>query len=447
MKRTTKVSAVGIGALSLLMLNVPGATAQTNTDLKGMQEMLQTQGQQIQQLLKGRAEDQQKIQRLEHMVGENSQKADRSEQAATNAQQKAEQTQKAAADVAAQVQAMQSNPPSEEASANRNLLVTGFADTLYRKEAGGNGSFALAHFNPILLYRASDNVLFEGEMEMEVAEDGSTELNIEYGQIDYVVNDDLTLIGGRFVLPLGVVREKLDAGWINKMPIMPLPEADATSLIPENDIGVQARGALDVGPQSSLAYAAYIVNGPGEGEDDAMIFNNGSSLNGTPSGGGRLALFHYWQPQHDVELGVSGQTGPWSMDGDQFYSVCAVDAALHFGPYAECRGEYMKTWQETADRGTLEASGWWAQIAYELAGLNLDWPVVNNLEAVCRYSGECNTRDEDGNFIEGHINQYAIGLNYHVTNTMLVKSSYEFNDSNISDLNHDAFTIQAVYGF
>lgn len=446
MKTTSKTFVIGIGALSLALLTVPRVTAQTNDDLKAMQDLLQTQGQQIQELLNGRAEDQKKIQHLEQLMGETRQKAEQTESVATNAQQKAEATQKATAEVAAQVEQMQSQP-SEEASATRNFMITGFADTLYRKVDGQNGSFFLAHFNPIFLFRASDNVLAEGELEMEVAEDGTTEANLEYAQIDYLFNDYLTFIAGRFVLPIGVVREKLDAAWINKMPIMPLPEADGTSLISENDIGVQARGAFDLGQQSQLTYALYGVNGPGDGGGDALIFNNGSSLNGRPSGGGRVALFHYWKPQQDVELGVSGQSGPWSADGNQLYSVVAVDAAVHLGPYVECRGEYMNTWQETADQGTLEAGGWWAQVAYELAGLNLDWPVVNNLEGVFRYSGESNTRDEDGNFIRGHINQCALGLIYHFTNTLLVKGSYEFNDSNIPDLNHNALTFQAVFGF
>jgi hypothetical protein len=446
MKTRTKVFAIGIGALSLFLLNPPRATAQTNDTLKAMQDQLRSLGQQIQELLKGRAEDQEKIRRLEKLVGETKEKVEQSEQAATNAQQKAEETQRTTAEVAAKVQAIQSQP-SEQASATRNVLLTGFADVLYRKENGENGSFYLAHFNPILLYRANDNVLAEGEMEMEVNDDGSTELNLEYAQIDYIANNYLTLIAGRFVLPVGVVREKLDAGWINKLPIMPLPEADGTSLIPENDIGVQARGAFDVGAQSQMTYAAYVANGPGDGGSDQLIFDNGSSVNGIPNGGGRLAVFHYWKPQHDIELGLSGQTGPWSENGHQLYSVIAVDATLHLGPYVECRGEYMDTWQETSDRGTLEAGGWWAQVAYKLAGLDLDWPVVNNLEAVFRYCGESNTRDEDGNFIHGHINQYALGLIYHITNTLLAKGSYEFNDSSISDYDYNALTFQAVYGF
>jgi len=455
MKKTTRLFAVGISAVSLLLLNPPRAEAQTNDALKEMRDLLQKQGQQIQELLNGRAEDQQKIQRLEQLVGETKQKAEQSQQAATGAQQKAEETQKTAAEVAARVQTMQLGP-SEEASATRNFLVTGMADTLYQKSEGHNGSFAQAHVAPILLFRANDKTLFETELEMKVASDGSTELGLEYAQLDYLFNDYLTLIAGRFVLPLGVVREKHDAVWINKLPTMPLPESDATALIPENDTGVQARGAFHLSDPLVMTYALYAGNGPGSGEDGPGHFDStgtwqptsngfqgGSSVSGKPNGGGRLALFHPWKANHDVEFGVSGQTGRGMYN--LMWSAFALDASLHLGPYLECRGEFIDTWEDTTDVGTLRRKGWWAQAAYKLAGLNLERPLINNFEAVFRYGGE--------QLPDGHINEYDLGLIYHVSNTLLLKGAYSFMDGNA--FNRDAgvnkwpnmFTFQVAYGF
>src|ERR1035437_3716198 len=124
MKKTTRLLAVGISAVSLLLLNTPRAGAQSTDVLKEMGDLLQKQGQQIQELLIGRAEDQKKIQHLEQLVGETGQKAEQSQRAANNAPQKAAEI---AADVAARVQTLQSGP-SEEASATRNFLLTGMAD-------------------------------------------------------------------------------------------------------------------------------------------------------------------------------------------------------------------------------------------------------------------------------------------------------------------------------
>jgi len=435
-------------AVSLILAGTPRARAVGEEEFKTIQELLQKQGQQIQELLKGRAEDQQKIQRLEKLVGE-------TQKTATDAQQKAEETQKVAVDTAAKVQTIGS-APSEESSASRNFLITGMADGLYQKSEGQNGSFAQAHVAPIFLFRASDKILFETELEMKIDSTGGFDANLEYAQLDYLLNDYMTLIAGRFVLPLGVVREKHDAVWINKLPIMPLPEADLTALIPENDIGVQARGGFHLTDRALMTYAAYLGNGPGSGGDGpghfdstgtwqstGNGFNGGSSVSGKPNGGGRLGLFYAWEPNHDVEFGVSGQTGRGT--GNLMWSAFALDASLHLTPYLECRGEFINTWEATSDVGTLMRKGWWAQAAYKLAGLNLDWPLINNFEAVFRYGGE--------DLPDGHLNQYDLGLIYHVSNTLLLKGAYSILQGNAYNADSgdnrwpNMLTFQVAYGF
>ena len=464
MKNLNKFLRAGIAGLSLFVFVAPRALAADTDDIKGLRELLEKQGQQIQELLKGRAEDQEKIRRLEQVVGETRQtatdaarKADATQQIATDASKKADATQQIAADAAAKA-GTAAAAPSEEASVKRNFLITGMADLLYQKPDGQNGSFFQAHVAPILLFRANDNILFETELEMGVNESGDTELSLEYAQLDYVVNDYLTLIGGRFVLPLGVVREKHDAVWINKLPIMPLPEADSTALIAENDIGVQARGAFHITDPLIMTYAGYIGNGPGSGGDGpghfdptgtwvptSAGFNGGSSLSGKPNGGGRLALFYPWKPNHDFELGLSGQTGRGA--GNQLWSVVALDAALHVTPSLECRGEFMNTWEDTSDVGTLRRRGWWAQAAYKLSGLQREWPVINSLEAVFRYGGEA--------LPDGHVNEYDLGFIYHISNTLLFKGAYSFFQGNAVNQAHDPvdrrwpnlLTFQLAYGF
>jgi len=447
MKNLTKGLMVGVTGL-LLVLGTSLSVAAEADDIKALRELIEKQGQQIQELQKGRAEDQEKIRRLEQTIGE-------TKQTATDAAKKAEATQQVAADAAAKVETV-ATAPSEEATVKRNVFIGGMADTLYQKKDGENGSFFQAHVAPILLFRANDKILFETELEMGVNSDGSTELSLEYAQLDYIVNDYLTLIGGRFLLPIGVVREKHDAVWINKLPIMPLPEADTTALIAENDIGVQARGAFHVTDPLIMTYAAYIGNGPGSGEDGPGHFdptgtwvpsnngfNGGSSLSGKPNGGGRLALFYPWKPNHDIEVGVSGQTGRGN--NNQLWSAFAVDAALHFTPSLECRGEFINTWENTSDVGTLRRRGWWAQAAYKLSGLQLELPLINNIEPVFRYGGEA--------LPDGHVTEYDIGLIYHVSNTLLLKGAYSFFEGHA--FNQDSgdrrwpniMTFQLAYGF
>jgi hypothetical protein len=340
--------------------------------------------------------------------------------------------------------------PSEEASAQRHFFLTGFADVNYQKREAENGSFALSHFNSILLFRAASNVLAEGEMEMEVNEAGETELALEYAQIDYVLSNYITFIAGRFVLPIGVVREKLDAQWINKLPMLPVPEADNTAMIPENDIGVQVRGAVGLGDRSAVTYALYGVNGPGDVVAGTQPgFNGGADNNGHPSGGGRLGWFCPWSANHDVEIGVSGQTGTYDVDNKLLWSVLAVDGALHMTPNFEARGEFLQTWQDTTSSGSFQRKGWWGQLAYKATGLNLDWPLINSVEAVFRIGGE--------KLPDGHLDEYDIGLTYYISNTSMFKGAYSIAKSNLHDfvnpdgdmldLDGNQFRLQAVCGF
>lgn len=431
--KTTKL------CIALLILGWGGS----NALLRGQDTPPDQQQKQVQDLSQQQKEDRQQIEQLKQRLDATDKKLGDAQKAVTETQKQAADAQKAATEAAAKIQPVEP-VASEEATATRNLTIAGGADVLFQKNSGDKGNFTLGHFNPVLLYRAGDHVLAEAEMEMKVTDNGDTELGLEYAQIDYLVNDYLTLIAGRFVLPIGVVREKLDAGWINKLPIQPLPEADATALIPENDIGVQARGALPLSGPLRLTYAAYVVNGPGEDDATNIMFNAGANFNKNPSEGGRLALFVPWEAHHDIEIGVSGQTGRWNHDGDLQWSVAAVDAALHFNEYTEFRGEYLKTWQQTDTEGTLDKEGWWAQVAYKLAGLNLDLPVINDFEAVFRYSGL--------QLPDGHANQFTPGLNYYINNTFIVKAACAFGKSNTVDadgnsLDQTQLLVQVAYGF
>jgi hypothetical protein len=181
----------------------------------------------------------------------------------------------------------------------------------------------------------------------------------------------------------------------------------------------------------------------GDWQPTSNGFQGGSSFSGKPNGGGRLALFYSKKANHDFELGVSGQTGRGAEN--LLWSAFALDASVHLGPNLEVRGEFINTWENTMDVGTLERKGWWAQAAYKLAGLNLEWPIINSVEAVFRYGGE--------RLPDGHINQYDLGLIYHVSNTLLIKAAYSFLEGNAYNADSEnnrwpnMFTFQVAHGF
>jgi len=453
LSRSVGLLSVGC-ALGLIL--PPQAAAIDDADFQALKDLVTKQGQRLDQLEKSHQDDQktidqnqkvheqdqQEIQRLKQQL-------DQTQKTATDAQQKAE--------AASQVQPV--HPIPEGASATHNFMVVGDAEVQFGKVDGSHSAFALADFAPIFLFRARDNILFEAGFDVTLQnganstgthDSGSTtSIGMSFAQLDYMLSDYVTFIGGDVLLPLGTYSER-SAGWLNKIPDDPM----ARDLVPGSGIGVMLRGAVPVGVSGqSINYSVFGVNGPSSsdatGNHDQLdlggnvgIKSDGSSgnLHGSPSGGGRVGWFYPLKPHYDFELGLSGQTGPWDDAGKRLWSAGVVDAALHVGPNIEVKGEYIRSWVETDDIGTFQPYGWWIQAGYKLAGLNLDWPLINNVEAVGRY-------DAFNDGLGVHADRYTVGYVYYFSNTLLFEGDYEFRNSNSGDLNHNAFVFQLSYGF
>lgn len=421
------------------------ANAVTDEEFNALRDLVIKQGQRIDQLekthdvdAKKHDEDQQQIQQLKDQLRE-------TQTIATNAAERAE--------AAAQVQpvsAAANAPP-----ATHNFMLVGDAEIQFGKVDGSHAGFELADFAPIFLYRKGDNLLFEAGFDMRLQNNAtngpgaSTAIDLTFGQLDYLLNDYVTVVGGYMLLPLGTYAER-SAGWLNKIPDDPLPR----DLLPQAGSGLQLRGAFPIGNAGQmLTYSAFGVNGPSssDGTDnaDALDLNGNVGLNsdgttgnlhGSPAGGGRIGWFYPWQAHHDLELGVSGESGTWDNADKRQWSAAVLDAALHWSTFFELKGEYINTWAETGNAGTIHPRGWWAQAGYKLAGLNLDAPLINNIELVGRY-------DRENNGIGTRIHRYTIGYVYYLSNTLLFEGDYEFVDSNDPTRDHNDFIFQLSYGF
>jgi len=432
-------------------------------------------------------QDQQKIQQLEQQVGETQKAATQAQQAAgTAAQMKRKinqleeqvgETKKAATEAQGKEAAAAVQPVAPAPSgplATHNVTLVGDAEIQFIKTTGQHSAFTLADFAPIFLYRASDNILFEagfditlqnGTVTLANGQTGNsgktTTVDLSFATLDYLLNDYVTVVAGDMLLPLGTYTER-NAGWLNKIPDDPLPRM----VLPESGIGVQLRGSIPVGQSGQqLTYAAFVDNGPGsvDGSGNATytdssgnvvpnidfgnvgIQSNGTTANehSAVSGGGRLGWFFPLKPSYDLELGISGQTGPWNNAGNEMWSAIVADAALHISPYFELKGEYINTWWQTADMGTLAPRGWWIQGAYKLAGLNqnLNLPFINNLEAVGRVDWV-----DDG--LGTRTQRETVGYVYYLTNTLLLEGDYEWLHSRGPlVVPSNEYVFQISYGF
>jgi hypothetical protein len=441
--------------LTALTIGCASALAVSDEDFQKMQQQMQQQSQQIQDLQKAHQEDQQEIQQLKEQQGITQKTTTETQQKAEAAQKKAEEAQQTATSAEASAKA----PVATGPDALQNFTIVGDAEFQFAKTEGQHSAFVLADFAPIFLFRATDKVLFEAGFDV-ILQNGSNpagthdsgsgnSVSLSFGTLDYLFNDYVTVVAGDMLLPLGTYSER-SAGWLNKIPDAPLPRG----VLPGAGVGLQLRGAMPVGDSGqAVTYAVYGVNGPGSSDGSATSSQldlggnvgltaggNTMNLHGSPSAGGRVGWFFPWQPHWDAELGVSGQAGTWNDMDNKLWSASVFDGALHLSPNIEIKGEYIYTWVESTDRGTFIPRGWWVQAGYKLAGLELDFPMINSLELVGRYD---TINDGLGTWTD----RYTAGWVYYITNTLWLEGDYEWVHSSDPSQANNNLIVQLSYGF
>lgn len=335
------------------------------------------------------------------------------------------------------------------------IHMAGYADVGYANSESADGSFNMGSFSPILHFQYRDLVMLEAELEFEVEDDGETETNLEYLTIDWFINDYMTLIGGKFLSPIGQFRQNLHPSWINKMPSAP-PGFGHDGAAPVSDLGFQLRGGFPIG-NVRTNYAVYVSNGPelktefedGEYELDGVEAEGfGGDGDGEKVIGGRLGII----PFAGFELGISGVSGKATVtsveDGDSSllsgegardYDVIGADFSWQLKGL-NLRGEYVET-EVSADNGAGTAASegavwetWYTQGAYRFD--------QSKWELVARYT------DFDSPHGSQDQKQWAISANYLFANNFIGKLGYEFNDGlSGSDADKDRVLFQMAYGF
>jgi hypothetical protein len=458
MKKTMKTRC---GILRLMMagcviglaLPSPVTAEVSDADFNALKETVQKLGEQVQNLQQSNTVQEQTHEQDVQQLQQLQQKLAATQQIATNAEQKS---------IEASMTQPMPRQPIDEATVNHNFTMLGDAEFQYVKTAGQHGAFLQADFAPIFLYRAGDNILFEVGFDTALQNNApgssgsSTSFDLSFAQLDYVMNDYMTFAAGELLLPLGTYTER-GAGWLNKIPDDPLA---VDALLPGSGAGVELRGGIPLGDAGQLLnYEVYGVNGPGsaDGTGNAGSLDLGgnvgvrsdgvvANLHGHPSGGARLGVFLPFKPHYDLELGVSGQSGEWDDAGIHLYTAGVFDAALHLGPSFEAKGEYILTRYGSDDLGPHTQQGWWVQAGYKLAGLNLELPVINNLEIVGRFDSLQDTFDPANNAFDFNTKRYTVGYVYYFTNTLLFEGDYEFLHSN-DPSQADQLILQLSLGF
>ncbi|HCX30078.1 MAG TPA: hypothetical protein DHU55_09970, partial [Blastocatellia bacterium] len=191
------------------------------------------------------------------------------------------------------------------------FLLAGYGTAGFTARSGEDPFFD-ASFNALFLYKLTDRLFFEGEMELEF-ENGATTINLEVAQASYLLNDYMTIGVGRFLNPMDFFVERQHMNWVNKLPDKPLAVYDG--LLPESQLGAQLRGVVPLGP-TKLEYVGFVANAPGliTAPDDfselgMLDFPNTSNVGGHVAVGGHVGFIPI--PQLEVGYGIQrSKVGP-----------------------------------------------------------------------------------------------------------------------------------------
>lgn len=342
------------------------------------------------------------------------------------------------------------------------FLLVGYGFGQYHWDRDSSSNSFSAGFNPIFLFRPTDWVLFDAELEVKLPEDAETEVNLEFAQANILLTDYATLVAGKSLLPFGEFVERLHPPWINKLVTHPLPfrEGDEGGLLPFAAIGAQLRGGVPLGYGSgaTVDYTVYIANSPHFTSNSALsgqfTFNN-NDVNHGKAYGARLGVqpLPIEQGWGRLRLGVSTFDGKWNGDddtattglpptnGDLWFTSWGLDTVYQRGP-AEIRGEYVFTRRSMPSNGPDKREGWYVQAAYKLAEIGV--PYLERTEVVGRYSGQ-NQREATEDLVP-HPRQISLGVDYWFTPSIVWKLEYD-RDIPRDAPNNDEIQTQIAVGF
>ncbi|MCF6216757.1 MAG: OprO/OprP family phosphate-selective porin [Emcibacter sp.] len=338
--------------------------------------------------------------------------------------------------------------------------MAGYADVGFEAISGDNNdSFLAGKFNPAFHFQFKDWIMFESELEITTSGEGVTEIVMEYSQLNFLVHDNVTLVVGKYLSPIGQFQERLHPSWINRS-MNPPAGFGHGGIQPASEVGVMLRGGVPLADEFTFSYSLSVGNGPRFGHDDDELELEGIGVDNDSSKafGGRLAMLH----KSSLELGFSYLTSGVNSkaellpDGDMGlarkgdYRLWGADMAYTKGNW-DIRAEYLNA--QNSPSGGIVAGGfeevnweaWYSQLAYRLSGL-LDSPALGKLEPVIRY-GEF--RADVGNELQlSAEKRWNIGINYWLAPSIVVKTGIERRNYILANrADETRYKVQMAYGF
>jgi hypothetical protein len=347
--------------------------------------------------------------------------------------------------------------------------IGGYADFKYGSLTGptldnlSRNSFNQERMVPFLYADITDRIKFATEIEFERGGNNSPgqngtnagSSNLEFAQLDYLVNETINVRGGMVLMPVGKFNLLHDS------PLNDLPDRPMVSrlIIPSTwfETGAGIYGTLYPGSRSKVDYEVYVVNGMGcNAGGGAITDTNGMrncrgsvsrDLNDNKAVVGRLAYSpflgievagssFYGQYNNKNAAGVNNQSdyigiyaldwtlqrGPWEVigeaawsriEGNQGTTLTTQGPSGMFGYYVQGNYHFMPEFlKKLAPTHFTEASTFTATVRWE----TVDTDTSNNSKLA---NGQPSNQRE--------LERLTIGLNFRPIEDTVFKFSYMFN--------------------
>ena len=336
-----------------------------------------------------------------------------------------------------------------------NFIVSGYGFTDYKESEGSPSTFS-AGVNPVFLWKASDKLLFETELELSL-EDGDTSTNLEFADAQYLLNDYVTGVAGKFITPFGTFLDR-HPKWINKLPDKPYGYPDGSAmLVPESQIGAQIRGGIPLLRDSKVKYAMYVSNGPtvkttatNAGE---LSFSNTNDNNHNKAFGGQVGFV----PIPPLEVGYSWETSRVGANNTNFYRLDALVQGVDLSYVRDLdpikgtvnfKAEQIWSHVDSVDYGTsggaFQNDRWARYIQLSYRPDQVDLPFIKNLEPVFRFD-QIHHPSAAPTFVNH--DRYTWGLDYWISPNVVTKAAYEKDLQSKGGANNHTFLLEAAVGF
>ena len=194
-------------------------------------------------------------------------------------------------------------------------------------KAGAKTNFNDYGFSPMLIWKLSDKILFEGEIEIN-----NNAFELEFAKLYFVVNKYLTIGAGRMLTPFGAYGERWEAAVSEKFPNSPVRSSG--DYLPSSNhltwgaiMGVDFRGAIPLG-SAKMNYTLFVSNGSVLNTDASMAgmidYENLDDNNSNKEIGGRIGFLPL--SNSSLEIGFSAKSGKVANASDVVYKNIGATA-------------------------------------------------------------------------------------------------------------------------